>query len=179
MVIIMSNEKGLHTCCFFGHRKVYNVAEVKNRVYKEVENLIVNKNVCVFLFGSKSEFDDICHEVVTILKDKYSHISRVYVRAEYQYIDDSYKNYLLKRYDDTYYPENIEKSGRACYVERNREMINKSDYCVVYYDDNYVPPRRNSRSNLINYHPQSGTKVAYNFAVKKKKEIINLYTDFI
>jgi hypothetical protein len=41
---------------------------------------------------------------------------------------------------------------------------------VVYYDENYAPPRRrNSRRNLLDYKPKSGTKVAYDYAVKKKK----------
>ena len=163
-------------CCFFGHRRVCNTAEVKSRIYKEVENLIENKNVDIFLFVSKSAFNDICHEVVTALKEKYPRIQRIYVRAEFPYIDDSYKNDLLERYEATYYPKHIENSGRAAYVERNREMINKADCCVVYYDENYVPPRRRtSKRDLVDYQPKSGTKVAYDFAVKKKKQIINLY----
>lgn len=172
----MRKENRLHTCCFFGHRKVRNAAIVKRRIYNEVENLIVNKNVGIFLLGSKSEFDDMCCEAVSFLKEKYPHIKRIYVRAEFPDIDDSYKNYILERYDDTYYPEHIKNAGKAIYVERNQEMINKSDYCVVYYDKNYAPPRR-SKQNLPSYQPQSGTKVAYDFAVKNNKKIINLYTD--
>ena len=176
MVIIMSNENGLHTCCFFGHRKVPNAVEIKNKVYKEVENLIAKKDVCIFLFGSKSEFDDLCHEVVTELKGKYPHIKRVYVRSAFQHIPDWYEESLLKHYEDTYFPEHMENAGRASYVERNQEMINKSDFCVVYYDENYAPPRRrNSKRDLIDYQPKSGAKVAYDLAVKKKKEIINIH----
>lgn len=59
-------------------------------------------------------------------------------------------------------------------MERNQEMINKSDFCVVYYDENYTPPRRNSKENLSGYQPKSGTAIAYNYAVKNKKEIINV-----
>ena len=146
MVIIMSNENGLHTCCFFGHRKVPNAVEIKNKVYKEVENLIAKKDVCIFLFGSKSEFDDLCHEVVTELKEKYPHIKRVYVRSAFQHIPDWYEESLLKHYEDTYFPERMENAGKASYVERNQEMINKSDFCIVYYDENYAPPRRKKKS---------------------------------
>ena len=56
------------TCCFFGHRKIDETAELKNRLYEIIENLIVNENVDTFLFGSKSEFDDLCHKIVTNLK---------------------------------------------------------------------------------------------------------------
>jgi hypothetical protein len=63
----------------------------------------------------------------------------------------------------------MENAGRASYVERNQEMINKSDFCVVYYDENYAPPRRkNSRRDMTDYQPRSGTKIAYDYAVRKK-----------
>ena len=82
---------------------------------------------------------------------------------------------LLEHYEETYFPEHIENAGRASYVERNQEMINRSDYCVVYYDENYLPPRRrNSKRDFIDYQPKSGTAVAYSYAVKKKKGIINV-----
>lgn len=83
---------------------------------------------------------------------------------------------LLQHYEDTYFPEHVENEGRASYVERNREMINKSDFCVIYYDENYLPPRRkNSRRDLFDYQPKSGTAGAYDYAVKKKKKIINCF----
>jgi hypothetical protein len=97
------------------------------------------------------------------------------VRSAYQHIPDWYEDSLLKHYEDTYYPEQIKNSGRASYVERNQEMINHSKFCVVYYDENYLPPRRrNSKSDLTDYQPKSGTKVAYDYAMKKGKIIINV-----
>ena len=78
----------LHCCCFFGHRKIKETNELKKAVYDAVEDLITNKDVDIFLFGSKSQFDDLCHSIVTELKEKYPHIKRIYVRAEFQYIDN-------------------------------------------------------------------------------------------
>lgn len=89
------------TCCFFGHRKIAEADELRERLYKLIEALIIYKYVDTFLFGSKSEFDKLCLEVVTELKDKYPHIRRIYVRAEYEYISDGYKKYLLQSYDNT------------------------------------------------------------------------------
>ena len=164
------------TCCFFGHRKIYETAELKNNLYEIIENLIVNKNIDIFLFGSKSQFDDLCHKIVTELKEKYPHIKRIYVRSAFQHIPDWYEDSLLQHYEDTYFPEHMENAGRASYVERNQEMINKSDFCIVYYDENYAPPKRkNSRRDLTDYQPRSGTKIAYDYAVKKKKIIINCF----
>ena len=57
-------------------------------------------------------------------------------------------------------------------------MINKSDFCVVYYDENYAPPRRrNSRRDLTDYQPKSGTKVALDYAIKNGICINNVFSD--
>lgn len=172
----MSDKNEMHTCCFFGHRKIDETEELKKFLHGVIEDLIVNKKVDIFLFGSKSEFDELCYRVVTSLKQKYINIRRIYVRAAYPDINDSYKNYLLKSYEETYYPQKLIGAGKASYVERNCEMINSSKFCVIYYDKNYAPPRRkNSRKDLTDYQPKSGTKIAYDYAVKKKKEIINIF----
>ena len=163
------------TCCFFGHRKIDETDELKINLYGIIENLIVNGKVDTFLFGSKSEFDDLCHKTVTDLKEKYPHIKRIYVRAAFQHIPDWYEDSLLKHYEGTYFPQHMENAGKASYVERNQEMINHSKFCVVYYDENYMPPRRkNSRRDLFDYQPKSGTAVAYEYAERKNRNIINI-----
>ena len=57
------------------------------------------------------------------------------------------------------------EAGRASYVERNQAMINDSDFCIFYYNKNYVPSTKTN----------SGTKLAYEYAVRRKKKIINLF----
>ena len=159
---------------FFGHRKINETPELTERLESVIESLIKEKAVNIFYFGSKSEFDSLCLKVVTDLKEKYPHIKRIYVRAEFPYIDDSYKKYLLESYEDTYYPEKMINAGRAAYVERNYEMIDNSSYCICYYDENYAPQkRRNSRRDLTDYQPKSGTKLAYDYAVSRRLTVYN------
>ena len=121
-----------NTCCFIGHRTINETEELKSKLYETIEKLSVENSVDTFLFGSKSRFNDLCHEIVTEIKEKYPHIKRTFVRAEYQNIDETYKAYLLENYEDTYYPEKIIGAGKAVYVERNCEMIDKSRFCIVY-----------------------------------------------
>ena len=64
-------------CCFIGLREVPDRSEVYSRTKKVIENLIVNENVKVFHFGSRSSFDDICHEIVTDFQEKYPEIKRI------------------------------------------------------------------------------------------------------
>ena len=171
----MRCEINRHTCCFFGHRKINETDDLKKELYNVIEDLILTQNVNIFLFGSKSEFNSLCLEVVTELKEIYLYIKRVYVRAAFENIDIGYEKYLLESYEKTYYPEKIRGAGKAAYVERNYEMIDKSKYCVIYYDEDYKPPRRrNSKRDLVEYQPKSGTKIAFDYAEKKENKIINL-----
>ena len=163
-------------CCFFGHRKINETEDLRKKIYNTVEKLINEQKVHTFLFGSKSDFDSLCLDVVSEIKEKYPQIKRVYVRSAFADIDEDYTNYLLEFYEDTYFPKKIRGSGKASYVERNQEMINKSKFCVVYYDESYLPPRRrNSRRDLTDYQPKSGTRIAYEYAIKKELTIINIF----
>ena len=150
-----------NTCCFFGHRTINETEKLRERITEAVERLITDEKVDTFLFGSKSQFDALCLKIVSELKEKYPHVKRIYVRAEFPYIDDDYLSYLLKSYDETYYPEKLHGTGRAVYVKRNYEMIDSSKYCVVYYHESNVPATR-----------KSGAKIALDYAIKKEREII-------
>jgi len=168
------------TCCFFGHRKIEETPELKTALVDVIEDLIINNDIDTFLFGSKSQFDDLCYDAVSELKTEHHDIKRIYVRAENEYIDGegsrAYREGLRELYEHTYYPESVSGAGKAVYVKRNQHMIEKSSVCVVYYDENYAPPRRKqSRRDLTDYQPKSGTGVAYKYAEQKKRRIINFY----
>ena len=153
----------LNTCCFFGHRTIDETEELKTKLTETIEKLITDENVDTFLFGSKSRFNELCCEIVTEIQEKYPHIKRIYVRAEIPFIDEAYTNYLLARYEDTYFPERSIGAGKSVYIERNCEMIDNSRFCVVYYDEKHTPAAR-----------KSGTKIALDYAVKRGKHIIKL-----
>ena len=92
------------TCCFIGHREVPDRSEVYNRTKKIIENLIVNENVKVFHFGSRSAFDDICHEIVTDFQEKYTDINRINYDRRSEYV-------VKKEEKDT-----AGEGGSHCYV---------------------------------------------------------------
>ena len=149
------------TCCFIGHRTINATEELKRKLTETIEKLITEEKVDIFLFGSKSEFNTLCLELVTALKEKYPDIKRVYIRAEYPVIDETYKTYLLNSYEDTYFPEKLIGAGKAVYIERNLEMIDKSRFCVFYYNYNKTPSAR-----------KSGTKIALDYAKKQNKKVL-------
>ena len=150
-----------NTCCFIGNRKITETKELREQLYKTVEDLIVEKKADTFLLGSKSRFNDLSREIVNELKEKYPHIKRIFVRAEFPYINNSYKKHLLENYEDTYFPEKAIGANRAVFVKRNYEMIDKSRFCVIYYDSQNAPTTR-----------RSGAKIALDYAMKRNKTVI-------
>lgn len=147
-------------CCFLGHREICETEELRAQLYASIKDLIINKKVDTFLFGSKSQFNTLCYALVTELKRGFPHIKRIYVRAEFPVIRADYLAYLLGHYEDTYYPEKLIGAGRSVYIKRNAEIIDKSNFCVFYYDEAYLPKGR-----------KSGTKIALDYAIKHKKVI--------
>ncbi len=154
-------------CCFLGHRNVKETEALWQILHRHIEHLITEKAVSTFLFGSKSQFDEICYRVVTSLKEKYPHIQRVYVRAEFPYIGEEYRAYLLQGYEDTYFPQSVHAAGRGVYIKRNFEMIDTCAFCVFYYDVQYALPKNSQQM------PKSGTKIAYLYAERKGRSIFN------
>ena len=162
--------------CFIGHRNIQK-NEVLTFSLKQIIIDLINQGVTTFLFGNKSEFDALSWEIVTALKQTYPFIKRVYYRATNKFIDESYEKYLLEYYEETYFSPKLERAGKYSYVERNYIMIDNSTYCVFYYNANYVAPYRRQSENkmLLRRGGKSGTKIAYDYAIKRNKKVFNLY----
>ena len=57
-------------------------------------------------------------------------------------------------------------------------MIQASDFCVFYFNDEYLPEsRKESKKAITSYQPKSGTRLAFDYAKANGKTIINLYTE--
>ncbi len=178
-----------NSCAFFGHRNVEITEELKQKVRKTIKSLIVNYNVREFLFGSRSNFDYLCHLIVTELKEKYPNIKRIsytcrnegcILENEREKWEKIYSYFQKQEVHLLGVEEEFEhktkyRSGKARYVERNQAMIDNSDYCVFYYDKNYQPKmRKYSKKSLGYYQPKSGTALAFAYAKQKKKILINI-----
>lgn len=155
----------LAICAFIGHRKIEKTEMLKNRLAQTVKNLIENKDVDTFLFGSRSEFDDLCYEVVTELRKIYPHIKRVEVRSLNEHLPKMYLDITLQYFEESFFPEQAHNAGYRSYIKRNQAMIEKCDVLVTYCKMDYIPPTRTN----------SGTILAVQYAQKKKKRIINLF----
>ena len=158
------------SCCFIGHRSIEVTEELIERLHREIEALI-KSGVKRFLFGSKSVFNDLCHDVVTELKKTYKDIVRVayetrseraVLETEKEKVESQAKFVLKKNVTFAAFEERIRddlmySSGKASYIERNMLMIDASDHCIFYYDPNYKP----IVYGRFNVSDKSGTAIAY------------------
>lgn len=177
-------------CCFIGHRKIEITDSLKLKIKDFIEKLILNENVEIFLVGSRSDFNSLCHSIIQELKAKYIYI-KIYAyncKSEMSFLESERKKWeeiFSKRekqpVDLLCVDERIEfkakyTSGKASYIERNKAMIDDSDYCLFYYDENYLPPlKKQIKQSFCHYQPNSGTSLAYKYAKLKKKTIYNFF----
>ena len=172
----------MKACSFFGHRDTEQTEELKVKVREVVERLIVEEGVDTFLFGSRSKFDELCHIVVTELKEKYSHIQRIAYLCKHEsgclagegkdeqrrIRELTGRDVYVREFEDIKKSDRVNSAGRASYVERNQWMINNS-VCAIFYINN-------GKRQL---DKKSGTYLAYEYAKMRGICIIVLpqYTD--
>ena len=168
----------IKTCTFFGHRNTSLSVDLQDKLYDLIEDLIINQNVYNFVFGSKSNFDTFCHNIVSKLKDKYSFINRISYPCYHERVfleeeKEKFQKYFthivnpnmkILTVDKIVNFKVLEKTGKTSYLQRNKLMIDDSDICIFYYAEGSEDVAKNS-----------GTKMAYDYAKKQKKFIINLY----
>ena len=164
----------MKACSFFGHRDTPQTEELKQKVKESVEHLIVEEGVDTFLFGSRSKFDELCHMVVTELKEKYPHIQRIAYLCKHETACFVGEGMMMKQqikkltgrdvyvpeYEDIKKSDRVNSAGRAAYVERNQLMIDESVFSIIFIKAKYLLA-----------HSVSGTAVVYRYALKKKAKI--------
>lgn len=147
-------------CSFFGHREIEITSELKTKLKAYIKDLINNKTVNCFYFGGFGNFDELCWQIVTDLKQTYPYIKRIFCLSDPRHQradkrpkwikDEDYEEfiYLNLKFDYWY--------SRIYY--RNCEMIDQSDYVIFYV------------TNTEN----SGAYKALRHAERMKKEFVNM-----
>lgn len=176
------------TCCIIGHRKIQQSDELIKKIKNAFITLIINYEIKNFLLGSRSEFSTLCHSILDELKQTYTDIKCVACTCRCEtFVSVKSKKILQDIYckiygtktkllimDDEIIFKNKYTAGKSSYIERNYQMIDSSSFCIFYYNKNYIPSIINNNSKIIR-SSKSGTKLAYQYAFRNNKNIINLY----
>ena len=167
----------MKACSFFGHRDTSQTDDLKVKVREVVERLIIEEGVDTFLFGSRSKFDELCHVVVTELKENYPHIRRIAYLCRHESAclvckgaeeqrclkEIAGQDICIREFEEIKKSDRINSAGRASYLERNQWMIDDSKV-VLFYIMSRESQRRFS----------SGSELALKYAYRRKKNCIEL-----
>lgn len=155
---------------FIGHRNTLITKDLQEKLFYKLREHLQTYPETQFLFGSRSNFDKMCLMTVSQLKEDFPQLKRVYVRAEFENINDFYEKYLLTMYDCSFFPPQIKNAGKATYIERNRIMIDLCDILYTYCDPCYHVLNKKHICSC------GGTKAAVAYALSKHKITVNLFT---
>ncbi len=147
-------------CSVFGHKEIEITYELKVSLREMFIDLITNKNVSIFYFGGFGQFDELCWQIITELKQTlFPYIKRIYVCESEIYVNRPRKRPKWlnnKAYEEIiYFSLNFDYWYTRIYY-RNVAIIEHSDFNVFY----------------IRNKENSGAYKAYQYAKNHKKNII-------
>ena len=143
---------------FFGHSNCPCTSELFERVYALVKHQIMFEGADVFYFGGFSDFDSMCLDVVTKLKEEFPNIMRVFCVPQYKWIRKPPKWLDKNAYDAVEFPTMKFEWWYTCIYYRNCAVIDQSDFIIFYAQE----------------CARSGTFKTLQYAKKQKKDFINL-----
>lgn len=151
-----------YSCSVFGHSEIEITYELKVDLKNTFIDLITNKNFSIFYFGGFGEFDKLCWEIITELKQTmFPHIKCIYVCENENYVNRLHKRPKWLKQEDyeeiIYFSLDFDYWYTRIYY-RNIAIINHSDFNIFYI--------RNTEN--------SGAYKVYEYANKQNKNIILL-----
>ena len=148
------------TCCFTGHRNVpkKEIDQILNRLERFVYAL-VEKGVTSFCVGGAIGFDTIAAQHLFYLREIKGLEIKVSLICPFEGFINRWNQTqqnefttLLPHFDEVIYKE--ETGSRDAYLARNRELVDRSAYCIAYCTRNY-----GGTAYTVRYAAKSGVMV--------------------
>lgn len=182
----MVNVYDKYSCSLFGHNVIKDEIALKQSLHMAIENLVTRHDVYHYLFGTRSTFYNICHEVLLELKKKYPQIKMTIFLCEKEnayYLDevDAQKgllNNLFRKemkvlgFDHIIKVEKTKYARKASYIVRNQAMVDATQFCLFYYREGLSTKLSTDSNHMTLRQKESGTKIILEYAKQKGKEII-------
>ena len=152
----MNDIMKIYTVSFFGHRKLYDLRQIDERLSQLLKELIQTKTYIAFLIGRHGEFDEYAASVIKRVQNELgSDNNDLTLVIPYTVVDIEYYE---KYYDNVIIPEPAERAHpKLAITLRNRWMVEQSDLVIVNVE-----------------HSKGGAYTAMKYAEKNNKKIINL-----
>lgn len=153
------------TCSFILNGDIQIKEDFIDNIYDIIENLVNKENVGKFLFYLNNKATNECLSIVSKLKNKYSHITRVKVKSlgRDKVLSGDFGDFDELMVIKVKFEFEIEKILR--------KMIDESDYCFFHYDK-YVKFYKTGAvipniNRSLYYYALENNKIVYNLYKKR------------
>lgn len=148
------------TVCFFGHREIYNLFELEEKLEEHIRMLLESKEYVEFLVGRNGEFDQLVSSTVRRVKRNYRDDNSAlvlvlpYLSAEYEKNEEAFQEY----YDEVEICQSSSAAHfKAAMQVSNPEMVDRADLVLCCIE-----------------RKSGGAYQTVLYAKKQNKQIINL-----
>ena len=146
----------IYRVAFVGHRRIYNIREIEEKLVPILKELILTKKYVEFYIGRNGDFDEFVASVIKRVQKQLDRDNNVMILTLPYTVKDIeyYENY----YDEIVIPDAIGKvHPKAAITLRNRWMAENCDLVICYIE-----------------REEGGAYAAVNYAKKQGKDILQL-----
>ena len=123
----------IYRVAFFGHRRIYNIGEIEEKLVPILNELILTKEYVEFYIGRSGDFDEFVASVIKRVQKQLDIDNNVMILTLPYTVKniEYYENY----YDEIVIPEAIGKAHpKAAITLRNRWMVDAADLVISYIE---------------------------------------------
>lgn len=121
----------MYSCAFIGHKNCS--CDIKEKLFAEIEHLIIAKGVTDFYVGTQGNFDRYVYEVLTEIEKK----REINIRVVLAYLTAK-NNYTYYDSEKTIFPDCLTNTPpRFAISKRNNYMIRQSKFLICYLNNRF------------------------------------------
>lgn len=127
------------SACFCGHANTsMDNKLILSNISNTVKELYEKEHITNFLSGGMGNFDTMCEREILLLKKSHPEV-KLFLIIPYLTVSlNKNREELQARYDEIIYPDfGKEYHYKQVIVERNKWMVNNSDYVIANVTNNY------------------------------------------
>ena len=146
----------IYRVAFFGHRRIYNIREIEEKLVPILNELILTKEYVEFYIGRNGDFDEFVASVIKRVQKQLDRDNNVMILTLPYTVKDI--EYYADYYDEIVIPDAIGKAHpKAAITLRNRWMVDTADLIIAYIE-----------------REEGGAYSAVKYAKKLNKKVVNI-----
>ena len=146
----------IYRVAFFGHRRIYNIREIEEKLVPILKELILTKEYVEFYIGRNGDFYEFVASVIKRVQKQLDRDNNVMILTLPYTVKDI--EYYADYYDEIVIPDAIGRAHpKAAITLRNRWMVDTADLIIAYIECE-----------------EGGAYSAVKYAKKLNKKVVNI-----